>query len=48
MACDDEAIMEQEAEILALLRRAGRWALIWGSFNLRDAEGAFLFEAEPA
>ncbi len=48
MACDDEAIMEQEAEILDLLQRAGRWVLIRGNFNLRDAEGAFLFEAEPA
>lgn len=48
MACDDEAIMEQEAEILDLLQRAGRWVLIRGSFNLRDAEGAFLFEAGPA
>ena len=48
MACDDEAIMEQEAEILDLLQRAGRWVLIRGSFNLRDAEGAFLFEARPA
>ncbi len=48
IACDDEAIMDQEAEILALLQRAGRWVLIRGSFNLRDAEGAFLFEAEPA
>jgi heat shock protein HslJ len=48
MACDDAAIMEQEAEILELLQRAGRWVLIRDSFNLRDAEGAFLFEAEPA
>lgn len=48
MACEDEAIMEQEAEILDLLQRAGRWVLIRGNFNLRDAEGAFLFEAEPA
>ncbi len=48
MACDDEAIMEQEAEILDLLQRAGRWVLIRGNFNLRDPEGAFLFEAEPA
>lgn len=48
VACDDEAIMEQEAEILDLLQRGGRWVLIRGNFNLRDAEGAFLFEAEPA
>ena len=48
MACEDEAIMEQEAEILDLLQRAARWVLIRGSFNLRDAAGAFLFEAEPA
>jgi heat shock protein HslJ len=48
MACEDEAIMEQEAEILDLLQRAGRWVLIRGNFNLRDAEGAFLFETEPA
>ncbi len=48
VACDDAAIMEQEAEILDLLQRGRRWVLIRGSFNLRDAEGAFLFEAEPA
>ena len=48
VACEDEAIMEQEAEILDLLQRAGRWVLIRGNFNLRDGEGAFLFEAEPA
>ena len=48
LACEDGAIMEQEGEILDLLQRAGRWALIRGSFHLRDAEGSFLFEAEPA
>ena len=48
VACEDEAIMEQEAEILDLLQRGSRWVLIRGNFNLRDAEGAFLFEAEPA
>jgi heat shock protein HslJ len=48
VACDDEAIMEQEGEILDILGRAGRWVLIRGSFHLRDAEGSFLFEAEPA
>ena len=48
VACDDAAIMEQEAEILDLLNRGSRWVLIRGNFNLRDAEGAFLFEAEPA
>ncbi len=48
VACDDAAIMEQEAEILDLLLRGSRWVLIRGNFNLRDAEGAFLFEAEPA
>jgi heat shock protein HslJ len=48
VACDDAAIMEQEAEILDLLHRGSRWVLIRGNFNLRDAEGAFLFEAEPA
>jgi len=40
--------MEQEAEILDLLQRAGRWVLIRGNFNLRDAGGAFLFGTEPA
>lgn len=48
MACEDDAIMEQEAEILDLLLNAGRWVLIRGSFNLRDADGSYLFEAEPA
>ena len=48
MACDDDAIMDQEAEILDLLQRGSRWVLIRGNFNLRDAEGAFLFEAEPS
>jgi heat shock protein HslJ len=47
MACEDDAIMEQEAEILDLLQHAGRWVLIRGEFNLRDAEGGFLFNAEP-
>jgi heat shock protein HslJ len=46
--CDDGAIMEQEAEILGLVQRVGRWVLIRGNFHLRDAEGGFLFEAEPA
>jgi heat shock protein HslJ len=46
-ACEDEAIMEQETEILDILQTAGRWVLIDGNFNLRDAEGSFLFEAEP-
>jgi len=45
VACEDEAIMEQEAEILDLLQRGARWVLIRGTFNLRDAEGAFLFNA---
>lgn len=47
MACEDDAIMEQEAELLDLLQDAGRWVLIRGEFNLRDAEGGFLFNAEP-
>jgi heat shock protein HslJ len=46
--CSDEAIMEQEAEMIDLLQRGRRWVVIRGNFNLRDAEGAFLFEAEPA
>jgi heat shock protein HslJ len=48
VACEDPAIMEQETEILDLLQDAGRWVLIRGNFNLRDTEGSFLFEAEPA
>ncbi len=40
--------MEQEGEILDLLTRAGRWVLIGGDLHLRDAEGVYLFEAEPA
>ena len=48
MACEDEDIMQQEAEILDLLQNAGRWVIIRENFNLRDAEGSFLFEAEPA
>ncbi len=48
IGCEDEAIMEQESEILDILQRAGRWVLIDGNFNLRDEEGSFLFEAEPA
>jgi heat shock protein HslJ len=47
MACEDDAVMEQEAEILDLLHNAGNWVLIRGEFNLRDAEGHFLFKAEP-
>ncbi len=48
IACDDEDIMEQETEILDLLQRAGRWVLIREVFNLRDSEGAFLFDTEAA
>lgn len=48
MACEDEDIMQQEAEVLELLQNAGRWVLIRGNFNLRDPEGGFLLEAEPA
>ena len=48
IACEDDAIMEQEVEILDLLQRAGRWVLIRGDFHLRDAGGLFLFKAEPA
>lgn len=48
IACEDEAIMEQEGEILDLLQRAGRWLIREGNFNLRDADGFFLFETEPA
>ena len=44
--CDDESIMEQESEILDLLERGRRWVLIRDNFNLRDIDGAFLFEAE--
>lgn len=47
MACEDDAVMEQEAEFLDLLQDAGRWVLIDGEFNLRDAAGGFLFNAEP-
>jgi len=47
-ACEDEAIMEQEGEILDHLQNAGRWVLIRDVFHLRDADGKFLFETEPA
>jgi heat shock protein HslJ len=47
MACEDDSIMEQEAEFLDLLQDAGRWVLIREEFNLRDAEGGFLFSAVP-
>jgi heat shock protein HslJ len=46
--CDNADIMKQETEILDLLLSAGRWVLIDENFNLRDVEGKFLFEAEPA
>jgi len=48
VACEDERIMEQEEEFIALLQRAGRWVVRYGNFNLRSSEGNFLFEAEPA
>ena len=48
IACEDEAIMEQEAEILDLLLQGERWVLIRESFHLRDVDGSFLFEAESA
>ncbi len=47
IACEDEAIVEQEEEHIDLLRRAGRWVIIRGDFNLRSSDGEFLFEAEP-
>ena len=47
MLCEDDAVMEQEAVFLDLLRDAGRWVLIRGELNLRDAEGGYLFNAEP-
>jgi heat shock protein HslJ len=48
IACEDENVMVQEGEILDLLQRGERWVLIRGNFHLRDADGSFLFEAEPA
>ena len=48
VGCEDEAIMEQEGEILDHLQNAGRWVLIRDVFHLRDADGGFLFETEPA
>lgn len=47
IACEDEAIVEQEEEHIDLLQRAGRWVIIRGDFNLRSSDGEFLFEAEP-
>ncbi len=47
IACDGEAIVEQEEEHINLLQRAGRWVIIRGDFNLRSSDGEFLFEAEP-
>jgi heat shock protein HslJ len=47
IACEDEAIVEQEEEHIDLLRRAGRWVIIRGDFNVRTSDGEFLFEAEP-
>lgn len=43
--CEDDAIMEQESDIIGLVQDAGRWVLISEEFNLRDAEGGFLFKA---
>jgi heat shock protein HslJ len=48
MACEDDSIMEQEAEILDLLLQGERWVLIREDFHLRDADGGYLFEAESA
>ena len=45
VSCDDESIMEQEAEILDLLQQGARWVLIRESFHLRNGDGSFLFEA---
>ena len=47
IACEDEAIMEQEEEHIDLLRRAGRWVIRYENLNLRSSDGEFLFEAEP-
>ena len=45
--CEDDAIMEQESDINGLLQDAGRWVLISEEFNLRDAKGGYLLNAEP-
>ena len=45
--CSDDGIMEQGAIFHDLLRATGRWVLIDGDLNLRDAEGGFLLSAEP-
>jgi heat shock protein HslJ len=48
VACEDDRIMEQQEEFIALLQQAGRWVIRYGNFNLRSSDGNFLFEAEPA
>ncbi len=49
IGCDQD-IMEQEGEILDHLNNTGRWLISDsdGSLNLRDAEGNFLLNANPA
>lgn len=47
IACEDEAIMEQEEEHIDMLQQAGRWVIIRGDFHLRNSDGQLLFEAEP-
>jgi heat shock protein HslJ len=45
IACEDEAVMTQEEEILDILQNTGRWVLLDGELNLRDSEGKFLADA---
>lgn len=46
-ACEESNFMEQEAEFVDLLERAGRWFIGRGNLFLRTADGSFLIEAEP-
>ena len=46
--CEDENYALQAEEIVQNLMMVGRWVLIRGELNLRDAEGGFLMSGPPA
>lgn len=46
--CEDEDYAIQAQEIIENLMNVGRWVLIRGDLNLRDADGGFLMSGPPA
>ena len=45
IACEDQRVVSQEEEILAILQNTGRWVVRDGELTLLDSEGKFLADA---